>query len=68
MWVRAVRNYYYVYKLNEKYRDKLVIADLQAEKHESIIVAKRAQIKNLTYELDKFKCDFAEKEAMIKEF
>jgi hypothetical protein len=32
MWVRAVRNYYYVYKLNEKYRDKLVIADLQAEK------------------------------------
>ena len=68
MWVRAVRNYYYVYKLNEKYRDKLVIADLQAEKHESIITEKRSQIKNLTYELDKFKMDFAEKEAMIKEF
>jgi len=28
MWVRAVRNYYYVYKMNEPYRDKMVISDL----------------------------------------
>ena len=68
MWVRAVRNCYYVYKLNEKYRDKLVIADLQAEKHASIIAAKRVQIKQLTGELDSFKIDFEAKEKMIKEF
>jgi len=30
--------------------------------------AKRTQIKELTYELDSFKSDFQEKEAMIKEF
>ena len=27
-WVRAVRNYYYVYKANEPHRDKIIVADL----------------------------------------
>ena len=48
MWVRAVRNYYYVYKMNEPYRDKMVISDLWAEKHEKIIKDKRQNIIDLT--------------------
>jgi hypothetical protein len=27
-WVRAVRNYYYVYKANEPHRDKVIKSDL----------------------------------------
>jgi len=28
MWVKAVRNYFYVYKTTQTFRDKLIMADL----------------------------------------
>jgi len=31
-WVRSVRNYYYVFKSNEQYRDKMVKGDIQTDK------------------------------------
>ncbi len=27
-WIRAVRNYYFVYRFNESFRDKMIISDL----------------------------------------
>ena len=68
MWVRAVRNYYYVYKMNEGFREKMVISDLQREMHEKIIAENRSRIKLLNARLEEYKLEFAEKEKTIKEF
>ena len=68
MWVRAVRNYYYVYKMNEQFRDKLVLSDLQYEKQTRIISDKRNELSRLTGDLDELKKEFMEREEVIKEF
>jgi dynein heavy chain, axonemal len=68
MWVKAVRNFYYVYKMNEVYRDKMCLADLQQEKLEKLNVNHRATIAILTVELDDLSYKFMKKESEIKSF
>ena len=67
-WVKAVRNFYYVFKMNESYRDKMCLADLQQEKLVKLGVNHRAKIANLTVELNILSKKFMQKEAEIKVF
>jgi hypothetical protein len=54
--------------MNEGFREKMVISDLQREMHEKIIAENRSRIKLLNARLEEYKLEFAEKEKTIKEF
>ena len=67
-WVRAVRNYYYVYRQSEPFRDKAVISEIQSIGHEKLLKAKQKEILKLSNRLECFREEFMEKEVTIRAF
>ena len=44
-WLRAVRDYYCVYKNSEGRRDKMILSDIQVQKFQKALEDKRQEIK-----------------------
>lgn len=67
-WVKAVRNYYYIFKSVEPFRQRIVLADIALQTLKDRVKNKRKEINVLTKKCASYKAEYIKQEEQIKIF